>query len=1004
MKNKKIISLIMIAVFAMSYLNVGAVNSPNFVNKEVAFTDVLDNFDKTWEYDGPLQIKIDEAITEDKGVSYRTYAAPAYVIYKSEKPITGFYIRYTAQKNSGVSVLLSNDGENWTVISQKLIGTEPWQVGWTWHYIMQNENIPASEDYRFMKVMYVGEGSGYSPRVSHVEYYCDGITSSEELVTAKVPTPLDLSPYRRQALLFIRDGSMTEENLDKEVTRGEFADIIAKASRLGGIGGDGSFSDVFSSTSYYESIASLKAAGLMNGFADGSFRPDAFVTYEQAAMVLLKMLGYGITITNDNSVVGRAVTLGIFKGIDQSKPLTKDVIAGMLWNASMCEMLAVNSISRGNGEVITKTNSTFLESVMGIVEFEGLITATKMGRIAGERPEAGNIAIDLNEIEVYDEDIHYCLGYRVKYYRYDNSDNKKIISYIVDERTKPLTVEGRDIESVTNKKIVYTDEEGERKDKSINLKFVLENGMRNYSGSYLTVQAMQKKDGFVTFTDTDFDNYYDTAIITDFEIFAVGDINTAAKTIIDEFTAEKIVLDTEEDKNLVIISKGMFSDFPIIKEKNVLSVARSSEYTICYVTSGKTSGSISEFDDDKLTIGKKQYKLSFNFLNKAKEGIEGYGDVALGYSATFYLDHMGNIAYAIFDISGSKYAFLADAGIKGNLGGTLELKLYDGNEVKIYDVGDSLAIYDGVSTKKYTAKEAYAKLLGDKETPEQLVLVKYGKENNIEKIQIAKDGKDAMEFSLDYTSNVTEIASYNIIDLKYAIGKDKTNVFVVPYDRADDGYTTSISLVSREEYKVYMYDIDELNIPEAVVVFTGKNYGSKTDLNYTNVAVVNKLYYKYNSEKGETEPILDVITNNTAKGYTVSSKFTGVQNSDSFTIDSLKQGDVIRIGRDAFGDVIKVELIYSVEDDIHKGTTTIASQNYTAVGTLKKSDGVYFLVAIDGDSEAERLLYGSSLKVAIVDKKNKAVTIGSATDLHDGDRIVMYNYKATIKDIIVIRE
>ena len=1005
MNRKKILSLIIIAAIVLPCISAGAVNNPEFVGNAQVVADTLDNFDRTWEYDGPLKVTLDETTPDDMAVAHRTYAAPAYLIYKSERPITGFYISMMVTSNSGVEVLMSKDGEEWTQISHKLIGTAPWKINWTWNYIVQDENIPITEDYRYLKVNYIGEGSGYSPRVSHVEYYCDGITSQDDIVEANVPTPLELSPYKREARLFINDGSMTEEGIDKKITRGEFADIVAKVNRLGGIGIEESFTDVFSSSPYYNSINALKANGIMNGFTDGSFRPDNYLTYEQAAMVLVKMLGYGITLKDTDSALGKAVELGLYRRIDQSKPLTKDVAAGMLWNAVLCKRLTVESISTGEGELITKTDSAFLEEVMGIVEFEGLITATKMGRISGVKPQTGNIAIDLNEFEGCDEAIHNYLGYTVKYYRYDDPDNKKIISYTPEEKTKALTIEGRSIESVTENKLVYTDEDGNRQNKSLKLKFICENGMRNYAGNHLTVQAMQGKDGFITFTDTDYDNSYDTALITEFKTYVLGDRNSKTKCISDKFSSEMLCLDQEEKEDLVLVFKGSFADFSAVKKDNVLSVAKSSDYEVVYVTARKVSGSISEFDDDKFTIGKEQYKLTFDFVNKAKSGKEGYSEVVLGYAGDFYLDKMGNIAYATFNISDRKYAFLIDAGIKGNLAGTLQLKLYDGKQIKIYDVGDSLAVSDGVTSKKYAAKEALSKLKGANESVEQLLLVKYGDGDTIERVQMAKSGNDAMEFSLDYQSIESEIGSNNIVDLKYALSRDDTKVFVIPYDRDDEkGYSTSVSLVGKESYSIDMYDINSLNVPDVAVVFTGKNYGSKADLNYSNVAVVDRLYYITNQESGETLPQLDVVTGDGEKSYRISDKFTGVQNSNSIAISSLKKGDVIRTGANNRGDVIKIELIYSIEDNLHKGATTIASQNYTAVGTLKKSDGVYFLVAIDGDSEEERILYGSQLKVVVVDKKNDTVEAGTITDVHDGDRIVLYNYRATVKNIVVIRE
>lgn len=60
------------------------------------------------------------------------------------------------------------------------------------------------------------------------------------------------------------------------------------------VSGSGGFSDV-SGTLYETAILDLSGRGIINGFEDGTFRPDAPVTRQQFAKMIVKTLGYAVT-------------------------------------------------------------------------------------------------------------------------------------------------------------------------------------------------------------------------------------------------------------------------------------------------------------------------------------------------------------------------------------------------------------------------------------------------------------------------------------------------------------------------------------------------------------------------------------------------------------------------------------------------------------------------------------------------------------------------------------
>ncbi|MCR2805246.1 invasin domain 3-containing protein [Paenibacillus soyae] len=77
---------------------------------------------------------------------------------------------------------------------------------------------------------------------------------------------------------------------EEEVTRAEFATLLVRALDVGGAGGAGEFTDVPENAWYAEAVRSAFEAGIIQGFADGTFQPDAPVTRQQMAVMLVRAI------------------------------------------------------------------------------------------------------------------------------------------------------------------------------------------------------------------------------------------------------------------------------------------------------------------------------------------------------------------------------------------------------------------------------------------------------------------------------------------------------------------------------------------------------------------------------------------------------------------------------------------------------------------------------------------------------------------------------------------
>lgn len=91
-------------------------------------------------------------------------------------------------------------------------------------------------------------------------------------------------------------GIMNIMNIDGEVTRGEFADMLVNASTFGstasGVSAISVFADVPKDHAYASSIRTAVEQGWMTGYLGGMFKPDQVITLQEAIKGILALLGY----------------------------------------------------------------------------------------------------------------------------------------------------------------------------------------------------------------------------------------------------------------------------------------------------------------------------------------------------------------------------------------------------------------------------------------------------------------------------------------------------------------------------------------------------------------------------------------------------------------------------------------------------------------------------------------------------------------------------------------
>lgn len=226
------------------------------------------------------------------------------------------------------------------------------------------------------------------------------------------------------------DGSYKPTN---SVKRSEMAKLLivalGKEESAASLEGDTNFSDVKSNhwASGYINLAS--SLGLIKGYPDGTFRPDATVSYVEASTMLLRALDYGKELDSLNWPTGymeKANSAGILENVSANTSADAAIrgnVANMLYNtlkANTRKVVASNNTGNVYGDGTTLIEKSFKNHLY-----------IKSGTVV-------DIDIDDETITVEDEKNDR----KVKIYYTDKSDIKKLfgreITCIYDKKNEVL--------------------------------------------------------------------------------------------------------------------------------------------------------------------------------------------------------------------------------------------------------------------------------------------------------------------------------------------------------------------------------------------------------------------------------------------------------------------------------------------------------------------------------------------------------------------------------------
>ncbi len=123
-------------------------------------------------------------------------------------------------------------------------------------------------------------------------------------------------------------------NLEDTVTRAELCKMLVTAFKLEKSGMDISFTDVQKDHWAYEYIKSAYASGMINGFEDGTFKPESNVTYEQAIKMAMTVSGAQVNADYPAGYIQGAIDINGLDNVKASigEAMTRADIINLIYN------------------------------------------------------------------------------------------------------------------------------------------------------------------------------------------------------------------------------------------------------------------------------------------------------------------------------------------------------------------------------------------------------------------------------------------------------------------------------------------------------------------------------------------------------------------------------------------------------------------------------------------------------------------------------------------------
>lgn len=858
------------------------------------------------------------------------------------------------------------------------------------------------------------------------------------------------------------------ENADQPISRGEFIKYLTGAYGLNQYMASeitiSHFFDVDITHPYAKEINTAYNVKFINGYSDGSFRPDEPLTANDMITFTVTMLGYSYQANASGGYPSGyslvANQIGILKGVNTggASVLKCDALR-LIFNALNTKVMAKEYVTPGGDTVKLKEGDTLLKSMFHIGKVEGVMEANDLTWLkAGGDIRPFRVVIDGKTYETGHSGAENYLGYNVTaYYKYDNYIEENTILYITKTANKneEISIDIKDISSIKSGVITYLD-----KDKKQDTVKYDTGAAIIYNGSATSFAfndniIPQGYNGTVKLVSNNGGNF-NVIFVDAYKDYFVTEVNYKDYIIYEN--KDKKVLDPEKDDPFVDIynDKGELADFSEIQKYSVVSVYESKsdakqKYIKAYVSNGKLRGKVSEIqieDNVKtLKIGNEYYSFTDEYVAKKLNSL------VIGRSYEFALNHKGKI-YGVRALSadGSLWGYILTGRVVGNPATeqSVKIKMYTQlGEFSEYEFNKRIVI-DGVPYKDKPQealdwiKKASFATFGVSDCYAGLVKFETNDAGKISKIDtvlselpagVKSTRKDVDTDNMIYNTDLENI--YYRMEERTFSGKalisSSADVFQIVFPKADnkdylseDNYNiVSVSSINTTTYTAKAYYEGNSSI-QASALIVGTD-GNNAETSYDRFSIVKKITEAVDKDGNPCCMIYAYHDGSEIKlmapqelTYKDESDLDGSGNPKVKSVCELSPGDIFMYTINEKTNMVKSVLVYYYSDVKKMTTVNTVNASFTATrrfveGTVyeKYDDGFAFALTTDLDNiaTADIEYYIKPLcPIVVYDSLTKRVETGSFNEMESyvlsttkASRILMHVNQAVLRTIFIIK-
>ena len=828
------------------------------------------------------------------------------------------------------------------------------------------------------------------------------------------------------------DGSFKPEDL---VTRAQFTKIICYAQGAGNLTyteeSRAKFPDVDPNHWAIHNITTAQQSGIINGYDDGTFRPEQSVLYEQAVKMAVCALGYTEDRAKRATPSGRAYPdgymklandAGILKRINdgkQGEALSRGGVAQLIDNMLDAEIYDPDRTAPG-GETMRdqvfsgkETADGRIVAVYGTSIYADEESQCHKTQIELEYKNGDREFFGIEEMDI--EDLNLYLGRSVTVYYEKESGAEYYEAYnIVFQKNKnyEVTVNLEQIESYTRTEIEYYSEKTKDVEtmKIASRPSLIHNGQTRDVAFDDILDTEIGKTGYITLVCSQSEEVADVVFVRTYETIIVKSKDSTNYKIYALGSGSAYTLNpSDRNKTITFKKNGSAATFSNISTNDVVSISTSANGALIdvQISNKKQAGSVSEVDLNgavKLSTSSTYYKLTANCMRD--------GEIVPGIYVTLYLDAFGKVArYVVTAEKTYTFGYMAAA---ENTGTNSEPKI----EVMVYKMSASNAtpertIYKLKETVKidgrsYRVSEDADEIMDIFETAAAAsgINATIGSTvptnaNTAQPIRFTTSASDVIDqlltinatgSSFSTTLNLTKHTTTPVACTadkttlgKYTIGSN-VPILVVPSDRVSGTYTTKTHsyFEKGESYYVQLVNVDLSNKPQAIYVYgtaTGGADAITTVLSEDDIPMIVKEVTPKAFYEDQTRIRLKLlgVDGQTYEAYDDDREGTEV-------IADVVVGDVIRVALDDKNLINAIEVVAVAANVVSgsqpgaiavDGTNDSTDRNApyrTILGLVHNVDGSNIVIAPSynpADTAEETHTYKEGVKVYLVDTANE---------------------------------